>query len=159
MIYWLTGQPGHGKTTLSNLLKQKLEIIYKPLGKEIVQVDGDDLRDLTVNKDYSEQGRINNIRNAQMIAEFCHNKQMNVIVSLVSPYLWLREEFKKKMDYNIIEFYLFCNVPRERDKFHVNDYEAPQDNYFSVDTTNDTPEVSCKKMTDILEQVYGIDRR
>ena len=80
------------------------------MSEEIVQVDGDDLRDLTVNKDYSEQGRINNIRNAQMIAEFCHNKGMNVIVSLVSPYLWLREEFKKKMDYNIIEFYLFCNV-------------------------------------------------
>ena len=61
MIYWLTGQPGHGKTTLSHLLKRKLEIIYKPVGKEIVQVDGDDLRDLTVNKDYSEQGRINKL--------------------------------------------------------------------------------------------------
>ena len=79
MIYWMTGQPGHGKTVLSNLFKDTL---WLKNTKPTVQVDGDDLRELTVNKDYSEQGRINNIRNAQMIAEFCHNKDMNVIVSL-----------------------------------------------------------------------------
>lgn len=150
MIYWLTGQPGHGKTTLSNLLKQKLEIIYKPLGKEIVQLDDVDLKELAINKDNYEREKINN---AQIISEFCQNKQINVIVSLFSPYRQLREKFKKKMNYNIIEFYI------HRGESSSDEYEAPQDNYFSVDTADDTPEESCKKMTDILESVYGIDRR
>ena len=36
MIYWLTGQPGSGKTTLGNWL-------IAALGGEAVLVDGDDI--------------------------------------------------------------------------------------------------------------------
>jgi adenylylsulfate kinase len=154
MIYWLTGQPGHGKTVLSDLLKRSLDLINKPAGKQTVQVDGDDLRELTVNKDYSEQGRINNIRNAQMIAQFCHNKGMDVIVSLVSPYRWLREEFKERMEHHIIEFYIFADEPRERDHFHVDNYEPPEKNFYLIDTTVKSPMDSLKEITDILEQNY-----
>jgi adenylylsulfate kinase-like enzyme len=52
-----------------------------------------------VNKDYSEQGRINNIRNAQMIAEYFTTNDCDVVVSLVAPYRWLREEFKERIGY------------------------------------------------------------
>lgn len=152
MIYWMTGQPGHGKTVLSNLFKDTL---WLKNTKPTVQVDGDDLRELTVNKDYSEQGRINNIRNAQMIAEFCHNKDMNVIVSLVSPYRWLREEFKEKMKHHIIEFYIFADEPRERDHFHVENYEPPEKNFYLIDTTIKSPEDSVREIVDIMEQNYG----
>ena len=141
MIYWMTGQPGHGKTVLSNLFKDTL---WLKNNKPTVQVDGDDLRELTVNKDYSEQGRINNIRNAQMIAEFCHNKDMNVIVSLVSPYRWLREEFKERMKQHIVEFYIVADEPRERDHFHVENYEPPEKNFYLIDTTIKSPEDSVR---------------
>ena len=151
MIYWMTGQPGHGKTVLSNLFKDTL---WLKNNKPTVQVDGDDLRELTVNKDYSEQGRINNIRNAQMIAEFCHNKDMNVIVSLVSPYRWLREEFKERMKHHIVEFYIFADEPRERDHFHVENYEPPEKNFYLIDTTIKSPEDSVREIVDILEQNY-----
>ena len=155
MIIWMTGQPGHGKTTLSDLLKAKLDQVNKPVGKMTVQVDGDDLRKLTINKDYSEQGRINNIRNAQMIAEFCHNKGMDVIVSLVSPYRWLREEFKERMEHFLIEYYITCDEPRERDHFHVDNYEPPEKNFYLIDTTVKSPEDSVREIVDILEQNYG----
>ncbi len=155
MIIWMTGQPGHGKTTLSDLLKAKLDLVNKPVGKMTVQVDGDDLRKLTINKDYSEQGRINNIRNAQMIAEFCHNKGMDVIVSLVSPYRWLREEFKGGMEHFVIEYYITCDEPRERDHFHVDNYEPPEKNFYLIDTTVKSPEDSVREIVDILEQNYG----
>ena len=66
MIFWFTGQPGSGKTTLGKALLEKLDDVF--------HIDGDDLRGLSANVDYSEQGRINNIRTAQSIAMYLDNK-------------------------------------------------------------------------------------
>ena len=55
MIYWFTGQPGAGKTTLA------LELI-KHLSNPI-HIDGDNLRDILKNYDYTDSGRKNNIEN------------------------------------------------------------------------------------------------
>ena len=90
MIYWLTGQPGSGKTVLADLLKNKvLPHAYR--------IDGDEMRELFSNKDYSEEGRRYNIDVAQKIAHYLHNQGKDVIVSLVSPYLDQREEFKNNL--------------------------------------------------------------
>ena len=61
-ILWLTGQPGSGKTTNSNFIK-KINDKENVLGNNtvLVQIDGDDLRSLTSNVDYSKDGRIKNI--------------------------------------------------------------------------------------------------
>jgi adenylylsulfate kinase-like enzyme len=80
MIYWFTGQPGHGKTVLAKTLNEKY---FK---NKAFHVDGDDLREIFDNKDYSEVGRRKNIELAQHISHFLNNKGENVIVSLVSPY-------------------------------------------------------------------------
>ena len=50
MIYWFTGQPGHGKTTLAKAMLAHLNA----QGTEAFHVDGDDLRALTTNIDYSD---------------------------------------------------------------------------------------------------------
>ena len=47
MIYWFTGQPGAGKTTLAKHLVNYFE------NNNVIHVDGDDLRDIFQNKDYS----------------------------------------------------------------------------------------------------------
>ena len=86
MIIWLTGQPGAGKTVLGNMLRDKMEE-HKTFTYIVKRVDGDDLRDLTVNKDYSIKGRIANVDTAQKISHYLHNNSDNVVVSLVSPYL------------------------------------------------------------------------
>ena len=126
MIFWFTGQPGSGKTTLGKALIEKLG--------EAFHIDGDDLRGLSSNIDYSEQGRINNIRTAQSIAMFLDNKGQNAIVSVVAPYKWLREEFKKKHKLN--EKYLHTTEIRGRDHYFAEDYEPPTDNFLDLDTTN-----------------------
>ena len=56
MIIWLTGQPGSGKTTLANQLIKSLTQNNKNI--KILNIDGDDLRALNKNKDYSKKGRI-----------------------------------------------------------------------------------------------------
>ena len=112
-IIWLTGQPGSGKTTLSNEL---LKIISNFQDKiNVIQIDGDDLRHLTDNKDYSKEGRYSNIRLGQNIALFSQNKGSLVIVSLVAPYLDLREELKQKT--TVCEFYIYTEKIRGREHF------------------------------------------
>lgn len=127
MIYYLIGQPHAGKTTLSKLLKQHL------YPQNIMQIDGDDLRDIFQNKDYSEEGRRNNIRRAQDIAMFLNAKGIDVIISLVSPYKDLRDELKGKS--NVIEIYVHTDDVRGREGFHVENYEKPTENYIDIDTT------------------------
>ena len=126
MIFWFTGQPGSGKTTLGKALLEKLDNSF--------HIDGDDLRGLSANVDYSEQGRISNIRTAQSIAMYLDNKGKNVVVSVVAPYIWLREEFKKR--HNVNEIYLHTTEIRGREHYFAENYEAPEVNYLDIDTTN-----------------------
>ena len=152
-IYWFTGQPAHGKTVLGKKLVELLQTEKRNWRKDVFHVDGDDLRALTINKDYSEQGRINNIRNAQMIAEYLHNNGCDVVVSLVAPYRWLREEFKERIGLdNFQEFYVHTTQPRERDHFKVEGYEAPEENFMDVDTTKDNPNQSFNKIVNYLTE-------
>jgi len=126
MIFWFTGQPGSGKTTLGKALIEKLDDVF--------HIDGDDLRDLSANVDYSEQGRISNIRTAQSIAMYLDNKGKNVVVSVIAPYKWLREEFKERHKVN--EIYLHTTEIRGREDYFAEGYEAPTENFLDIDTTD-----------------------
>jgi len=143
MIYWFTGQPSHGKTVLADLLK-------KEVLPNAYRIDGDEMRELFTNKDYSIKGRIANIDAAQKIAHYLHNQGQDVIVSLVSPYLDQREEFKQILGDNIKEIYVHTNEPRERDHFAVKGYQSPQENFIDIDTTSDTPLQSLEKIKNYL---------
>ena len=142
MIYWLTGQPCAGKTVLSRYLQSHLKM--KPF-----LIDGDDLRDLTTNKDYSIKGRVNNVNTAQKIAHYLHNQGKDVIVALVSPYIDQREDFKKLLGDSIKEIYVHTSEERERDHWKATAYIAPQENFIDIDTTDDTPEESLQKIIKI----------
>jgi adenylylsulfate kinase-like enzyme len=140
MIYWFTGQPGAGKTVLAKVLQGHL----KSQHQDVFHIDGDDLRDLIQNKDYSREGRIKNIELAQSIAKYLHNKNCNVVVSLVSPYLEVREQFKQDLGDAIKEIYIHTSDIRGREQFHVDDYTQPQTNFISINTTGKTIEESFK---------------
>lgn len=143
MIYWFTGQPSSGKTTLAKKLSYWLNINKHSLP---YMIDGDDMRELFSNKDYSIKGRVENVATAQRISHYLHNQDRDVIVALVSPYIDQREEFKKLQGSNIIEIYVHTSEPRERDHFKVDAYVAPKENFIGIDTTNDTPEESFKNL-------------
>ena len=130
MIYWFTGQPGAGKTVLSTKLKEHLKDDEK-----IFHVDGDDLRNVFGNKNYNKDGRIENIIRAQNISKYLSHQGHTVIVSLVSPYLELRESFKKDMGIDIIEIYVHTKDVRGREHFHTDEYQKPETNYIDLDTT------------------------
>jgi adenylylsulfate kinase len=140
MIIWLTGQPGSGKTTICK------RILFDKPG--VFHIDGDDLRDLFENKDYSETGRRKNVELAQQIAHYLQKKGKDVVVSLVSPYKDQRDKFKEKMGDNLVEVYIHTTDVRGRENFFVKEYEAPTEKYLSIDTTNESIEESTKKVLD-----------
>lgn len=142
MIYWFTGQPGAGKTVLAKALQDRLEWMRQ----DVFHIDGDDLRDLIQNKDYSKEGRIKNIELAQSIAKYLHNKNNDVVVSLVSPYLEIRERFKQDIGADLTEIYVYTTDIRGREQFHVSDYDAPTSNFISIDTTGKTDIESFKHL-------------
>lgn len=125
MIYWFTGQPGSGKTSLAKELSR-----YIP---NCELIDGDELRELTSNKLYDKSSRLKNVELAQNIALFLSSKKRNVIVSVVSPYRKQRELFKNKA--NVIEIYLET-TRLAKSKFVVKDYEKPLINFITLETSN-----------------------
>ena len=114
MIVVLFGQPHSGKTTLAD----KLEADY--------YIDGDHLRTMFQNKDYSRQGRINNLNRASDIATYLHYNGENVILSLVYPYKEARDYLNSLVP-DVKWIYLTYEIDRGREQFHVTDFEHPAD--------------------------------
>ena len=143
MIINLIGQPGAGKSTIAKLLLQKLD--------NSINIDGDELRELFVNKDYSDSGRRNNIQNAYNIARFLDSKNFIPVISLVSPFKDIRENLKNSN--KVIEIYLKTSEIRGREKFHVLEYEIPENNFFEFDTTKISPEELAKTIINHIKKI------
>ena len=147
MIIWLTGQPGSGKTTLANSVIDKISNADDNL--KIIHLDGDDLRKINKNKDYSKKGRINNISTAISIMRFLANKDYLCIVSIVAPYKFLRDELKN--EFTFLEIYLHTTEIRGREDFFAKDYEIPTD---PKTLSIDTGELTIEESTDEIFNVY-----
>jgi adenylylsulfate kinase-like enzyme len=112
MILVLFGQPHSGKTTLAKQF---------PACKNI---DGDELRELFANKDYSREGRIRNLNRASDIAHYLHRHGNNIVLSLVYPYKEARD-YLRSLDSEVKFVYLAYELDRGREQFHVEDFEYP----------------------------------
>jgi adenylylsulfate kinase-like enzyme len=149
MIYNFIGQPHSGKTTLAKYLQIAIEI--KNSDRKVYMIDGDKLRDLFQNKDYSEAGRRQNIERAYSIARYLDSidEKNDVIIAVVSPFLDLREDLKKAT--NVAEIYVHTSNIRGRENFHVADFQKPINNFIDIDTTDVDVFTSVNELIKILE--------
>ena len=129
MIYWFTGQPGAGKTTLANALMEQCS-------DTCINIDGDGLRELFQNFDYSPEGRVKNIQSVLDLARFLDSKGFTVVISVVAPYKEMRDSLKRTN--KVVELYVHTSEIRGREQNFVNEYEQPTENFIDIDTTNKT---------------------
>ena len=140
MIYVLYGQPASGKTTLGRLLADHLQTPFV--------IDGDEFREMFTNKNYGKAGREENIKNANAVATYLNKKgsrgewsaiycrdengnsikglrlkeDTDVVMCLVNPYQYLREELANNNQDKVIE--VFLQSSRElRREYHVKEFE------------------------------------
>ena len=153
MIIWLTGQPGSGKTTLANELIKKIKSDNPT--KKIINLDGDDLRSINKNQDYSKEGRIKNISTAISIMRFLANKKYICVVSIVAPYRFLRDELKNEFPF--LEIYLHTSEKRGRENFFAKDYEKPVDpNHLRIDTGELTIKESLNEILNVYRKMAAV---
>lgn len=128
MIIVFYGQPHSGKTTLAYKLQESL-FLYGQTTPPII--DGDEIREIFKNKDYSKEGRIKNLNRISDIATYLNSKYKVVIISAVYPIKEAREYLDSICD-NVKWVYLTYNEIRGREANHVQDFDVPS----KVDNSN-----------------------
>lgn len=133
MIIALFGQPHCGKSTLAKELEGH-------------NIDGDKLREIFQNKNFTREGRIQNLNRASDIAHYLNSNNTNVVLSLVYPYKEAREYLNSLTD-QVAWVYLTYEGERGREKFHVQDFETPdQEHILHLDTSKLTIEECINKI-------------
>ena len=140
MIVVLFGQPGSGKTTIADQLES------------FIKVDGDELRKIFNNKDYSKEGRLKNLNRASDIAVFLDEEYTNnVCMSLVYPYKEARD-YLNKMSKDVKWVYLTYDDDRNKEQFQVGDFEIPSNEKVLVlNTSNLTISYSVSEILNYLK--------
>lgn len=88
MCLWFTGLSGSGKSTIANLLEQRMFAA----GKHTYLLDGDNIRHgLSRDLGFTEADRVENIRRVAEVARLLVDAGLVVIVSFISPYRAERE--------------------------------------------------------------------
>jgi adenylylsulfate kinase len=165
-LIWFTGISGSGKSTIANLVEQKLH----KRGIKTYTLDGDNVRK-GINNDlkFSPSDRTENIRRIAEIANLMIDAGLVVLAAFVSPYKKDRENIKKTIkDVNFIEIYINTSVEEceRRDvkglykKARAGEiknmtgvsapYEAPENPNIEIKTEEESIEDSVTKIIDFI---------
>lgn len=94
-VLWFTGLSGAGKSTVADLVEQRLHA----LGKRTMILDGDNVRH-GLNRDlgFSDTDRIENIRRVGEVARLMVDAGLIVLVSFISPFRSERQMVRTLME-------------------------------------------------------------
>jgi adenylylsulfate kinase-like enzyme len=145
-IYWFTGEASNSRE-LGKRLHTLLQSEKRNWRRDVFYLDSEELRKITNNTDYTDSGTIKHIRHLQMIAQYLHTTGCDVVVSDISPYKEVREEFKRRIGLsNFSEFY----VHNSKQPLDYSTYGAPTENFISVDTFRNNFELSFGSIVNYL---------
>ena len=108
-VVWFTGLSGSGKSTIANILEQKLHTI----GKRTYLLDGDNVRH-GLNKDlgFTDTDRVENIRRVAEVSKLMVDAGLITLVSFISPFKSERQMAKDLLSSD--EFFeIFVNTSLE----------------------------------------------
>ena len=103
-VVWFTGLSGAGKSTVANALEQALV----QRGHHSYLLDGDNIRHgLNKDLDFSEAGRVENIRRIGEVSALFVDAGLLVITAFISPFRADRDQIRKRIgDAQFIEVYI-----------------------------------------------------
>ncbi|MDQ4074387.1 MAG: adenylyl-sulfate kinase [Thermoproteota archaeon] len=105
-VIWLTGLPGSGKTTIANKINSELR--SRNIKSEML--DGDELRkNISSELGFSKTDREIHVRRAVFLCDLLSRNGITCVVSLISPYLKMRE-FARKTLPNFVEVWVKCSI-------------------------------------------------
>jgi hypothetical protein len=139
MVIVIFGQPSSGKTTLGKVLANKIDNSIMPS----FYMDGDEVRYVFKDTDYSRGGRLINTRRIVEIAHYL-SVEYTVVISAVMPYSPARIWLEQNND-NVFWVYLTYKGERGKENFWVQDFEEPVENiknFMHLDTS-ELSEVDC----------------
>jgi bifunctional enzyme CysN/CysC len=165
-VLWFTGLSGAGKSTIANLVEQKLVA----RGRHTFLLDGDNVRH-GLNRDlgFTEADRIENIRRVGEVARLMADAGLIVLTAFISPFRAEREMVRKMIpDAEFIE--IFVDTPlaeaEKRDTKGLyakaragelknftgidNPYEAPDMPEIHIDTTTLSADAAADLIVDEL---------
>ena len=141
-VIWFTGLSGSGKSTIANILEQKLHT----MNKRTYLLDGDNVRH-GLNKDvgFTDTDRVDNIRRVAEVSKVMLDAGLITLVSFISPF---RSE--RKMARDLLEegefFEVFVSTPLEecekRDPkgLYKKARSGELKNFTGIDSTYEIPE-------------------
>jgi adenylylsulfate kinase-like enzyme len=130
MIYFFTGNPNTGKSTLGKLLTDFLKTERRNWRKSVFHIDENHITDIFPIQ-FDNPTHLTNY--VLSIAKFIHLNECDVVVSSVSPDRLMRELFKSEINGGIVEIYL------TRKDTSFDGYEPPLKNFIEVNTTKSSP--------------------
>lgn len=98
MVYWISGASSAGKTVYAKRIKKHLE----EFGAKVLLYDGDEVRDIDGNVDYSDEAREKHIMTIAKFAAIAEKQNFVVIIALVSPLKEWRMKARKLFDKSIL---------------------------------------------------------
>jgi len=164
-VLWFTGLPSSGKSTLAENLVREL---YRR-GVAVKELDGDVVRKIVVNSDFSKQGRNAHIKKMGDLALQFEKHGIPVVASFVSPYRESRD-YIRKISTNFVEVYVatplqLCENRDVKGMYRkardgemnnftgVDDpYEPPLSPELTIDTTDRTVEDCVSQILSYLTQ-------
>jgi adenylyl-sulfate kinase len=164
---WFTGLSGAGKSTISQLLVERL----RANGAKVELLDGDEVRThLSKGLGFSKEDRDTNIRRIGWVCDLLSRNGVIAIAAAISPYREVREEVRRRIS-NFVEVYVECplDVLVDRDvkglykkalaggiaQFTgVSDpYEPPLNPEVVVNSSRETPTESADRIWDTLNRL------
>lgn len=103
---WFTGLSGAGKSTIANILVERLH----DAGRYVELLDGDEVRtNLTADLGFSKEDRDENIKRIAFVAKLLSRNGVIAITAAISPYLEAREKARSDIA-DFVEVFIDCPV-------------------------------------------------